>query len=750
MNTLRHDTGSPPGPPGLDDGVQELLACLAPGAVPRALHDFLAARIEADGLADFVEQRLAAFNRAVGVAWVGGGLGSHAEHHYSSAVQAVVQRHLQMCEPRPFRSRVVLTTPPGELHGLGLLAVQAALTLQGAECFNLGLQTPVSEVVQVVKDRAITLVAISASIVLPPGVAGAYLLELRRALPKACAIWVGGEGYVWLRATRVAGVKSFRSVSQAVKVWQKMTQAARPPVAPGPPSRRRRADARAMIEASPAASGEAAASSEALQRTLNELQVHQIELEMQNEELRQTQDRLDGERARYFELYDLAPVGYCTISANGMILKANLTFARMLGLAKTTILAKALSRYIRPLDQDDFYLLRQRIMQTQEPQECDVRLLRADGAHTWVHLQATVAGNEEGGSSLRLALSDINELKKAQQDLIDSEHRYRTLAEGAPAPLLVHDSKEIVYVNPAAIRMFGASSEADIFRAGVLKLVHPQDRDITLQRMRLSAQQRSAAPMFEHKLLKLDGTPLIVEVHSTSIVYDGAPAVQVAMNDITEHRNFEKRQLGAIEHERKRISREVHDQLGQVFTALKLIIQSLPRGALPKEQDSAVMQALETGIAATRRITAELRPRILDDLGLTAALQDLCEQMLGVVDLDFTIDVDAQESLAPSQSLSLFRITQEALTNVVKHAKARHVGIGGGRGKYEYEFRIQDDGLGFMPHSARADAMGLISMQERARIMGGRCNIESTLTQGTLIEISLPLEAAHDDEAAAG
>ena len=175
MNTLRHDTGSPPGPPGLDDGVQELLACLAPGAVPRALHDFLAARIEADGLADFVEQRLAAFNRAVGVAWVGGGLGSHAEHHYSSAVQAVVQRHLQMCEPRPFRSRVVLTTPPGELHGLGLLAVQAALTLQGAECFNLGLQTPVSEVVQVVKDRAITLVAISASIVLPPGVAGALL-----------------------------------------------------------------------------------------------------------------------------------------------------------------------------------------------------------------------------------------------------------------------------------------------------------------------------------------------------------------------------------------------------------------------------------------------------------------------------------------------------------------------------------------------------------------------------------------------
>ena len=737
-------TAGPSNLSDLDEGVPELLAGLAPGAAPHAVQACLSARIHADGLGDFIDQRLPAFNRAVGDAWAGGRLGAHAEHHYSSAVQLVVQAQVRACLPSQFLSRVLLTTPPGELHGLGLLAVQAALTLQGADCFNLGLQSPVSEVVQAVTDWDIKLVAISASIVLPPSVAGAYLLELRRALPKGCAIWVGGEGYAWVRTSPLAGVKSFQSTSQAVKAWQKMTGGLGTPLLHPQP------DARGRPEAPQGASGEDTPSSDALRRTLYELQVHQIELEMQNEELRQTQDRLDAERERYFELYDLAPVGYCTISPKGMILRANLTFASMLGLAKTRLYAKALSRFILQQDQDAFYLLRQRIVQTQEPQVCDVRLLRADRAHTWVHLQATVAGNEEGGGCLRLALSDITELKKVQQDLIDSEHRYRTLAEGAPAPLLVHDGQQIVYANPAASRMFGARSEADLLGTELLKLVHPQDKETSRQRLQLRAVQRSAASMFEQKLLKLDGTPMVVEVHSASITYGGMPAVQVSMKDITAHRKFERRQLGAIEHERKRISREVHDQLGQVFTAIKLILQTLPRGALPWEQNTAIMQALEAGIAATRRITAELRPRILDDLGLTAALYGLCEQMLAVVNLDFNIDVDEQEALDPSQSLSLFRITQEALTNVVKHAAARHVSISGRRGQHAYEFRIQDDGQGFMSRSTRADAMGLISMQERTRIMGGRCTIESTSTQGTLIEIVLPLNATPDHEPAAG
>ena len=234
MKALPASTIGKLSPSGPEDDAKRLLACLTPGAARSAVEHHLADLIQAVGLADFVEQRLPAFNRAVGDAWAGGRLGTHAEHLYTSVVQAVVQGHLLACQPSQFQSRILLTTPPGELHGLGLLAVQAALTLHGADCFSLGLQTPVSEVVQADKDWDITLVAISASVVLRPDVAATYLMALRHALPKGCRIWAGGEGYAWLSASPVAGVKSFQSIPQAVKAWQTMTNGLKTPLAPGP------------------------------------------------------------------------------------------------------------------------------------------------------------------------------------------------------------------------------------------------------------------------------------------------------------------------------------------------------------------------------------------------------------------------------------------------------------------------------------------------------------------------------------
>ena len=211
-----------PGAPVLDAAAQQLLACLAPDSVPGTVRRYIAKLIEADGLAEFALHRLPAFNQAVGDAWAGGRLGIHAEHHYSDAVQALVQSHLLGRQPKDLQQRVLLTTPPGESHVLGLLSVQAALTLQGADCFNLGAQTPVSDVVQAVKDWNITVLAISASIVLRPDVARLYLTALRRAVPRRCAILAGGQGFAFLHASPVAGVKAFHGTEDAVKAWQKI------------------------------------------------------------------------------------------------------------------------------------------------------------------------------------------------------------------------------------------------------------------------------------------------------------------------------------------------------------------------------------------------------------------------------------------------------------------------------------------------------------------------------------------------
>ena len=210
------------GPATLDDAAQKLLNCLAPGRAPDAARDYIANLIATEGLADFAQRRLPVFNRAVGDAWAAGHIGVHAEHHYTDAVLAVVQSHLLQCKPTRLQPRVLLTTPPGELHGLGLLGVQAALALQGAECFNLGTQMPVSDVVQAVKDWDIALVAVSASVLLRPDLARAYAQALRHALPRRCRIWVGGQGFASLQGEPLAGVKLFDGTAAAVKVWQRM------------------------------------------------------------------------------------------------------------------------------------------------------------------------------------------------------------------------------------------------------------------------------------------------------------------------------------------------------------------------------------------------------------------------------------------------------------------------------------------------------------------------------------------------
>ncbi len=210
-------------PLALDDALQQLLRCMGPGSTAGAVRDYIADLIRAEGLACFVEQRLPLFNQAVGEAWAAGRIGVHAEHHYTEAVLVAVQSQLLGHQPTHLQHRVLLTTPPGELHGLGLLGVQAALTLQGAECFSLGTQTPVPDVVQAVKDWGITVLAVSASVALRPELASSYILALRRALPKSCQIWVGGQGFAQLEAAPIAGVKVFHATAQAVKAWQEMT-----------------------------------------------------------------------------------------------------------------------------------------------------------------------------------------------------------------------------------------------------------------------------------------------------------------------------------------------------------------------------------------------------------------------------------------------------------------------------------------------------------------------------------------------
>jgi PAS domain S-box-containing protein len=156
-------------------------------------------------------------------------------------------------------------------------------------------------------------------------------------------------------------------------------------------------------------------SPEAARRALHELRVHQLELEMQNEELRRAQEELEVSRERYFDLYDLAPVGYLTLSEQGLILEANLTAAKLLGVARGALVKHPLSRFVLPEDQDIHFLHRRQLLATGEPQSWELRLLRKDAAPFWVRVEATTAPDADGVSAWRAVVSDISESKRAER-----------------------------------------------------------------------------------------------------------------------------------------------------------------------------------------------------------------------------------------------------------------------------------------------------------------------------------------------
>ncbi|TSA45490.1 MAG: response regulator, partial [Deltaproteobacteria bacterium] len=160
-----------------------------------------------------------------------------------------------------------------------------------------------------------------------------------------------------------------------------------------------------------------AMSPEETRQTLHELRVHQIELTMQNEELRRAQAELDAAQARYFDLYDLAPVGYCTLSEPGLILEANLTAVNLLGAARGALINQRISRFILKEDHNIYYLHRKQLFETGEPQACELRMVKSDGAQFWSRLEATWAQDTDGAPTCRIVLSDIAERKKTEEAL---------------------------------------------------------------------------------------------------------------------------------------------------------------------------------------------------------------------------------------------------------------------------------------------------------------------------------------------
>lgn len=218
-------------------------------------------------------------------------------------------------------------------------------------------------------------------------------------------------------------------------------------------------------------------------------------------------------------------------------------------------------------------------------------------------------------------------------------------------------------------------------------------------------------------------------------------------------RGLSTRLLTAQEDQRRRIAREVHDELGQALTAIKMELASdrRRRGDAPPRGGDAVNELIDGAIRTVRRIATDLRPGALDDLGLVAAMEGAIGEFERRSGVRCRLDVPEDLAVDPLRSTTIFRVLQEALTNVARHASARRVTVSLAQPGTRLRLTVRDNGRGIRKADARrATSLGLVGMRERARLLNGEFRVKGVPGKGTKVELELPVEPTAVTAAAAG
>jgi PAS domain S-box-containing protein len=388
--------------------------------------------------------------------------------------------------------------------------------------------------------------------------------------------------------------------------------------------------------------------------------------------------------------------------------------------------------------------------------------VRADGGE--FPIDASISQVQlHGAEHLIVILRDVTERRQVETALRENERRYRTLFSQAMDGILLLDTEgNIVDVNGSFARMHGYSIE-ELLRMNLSQMDTTESLALAAARMRRI--QTGETLGFEVEHYHQDRHILPLDVAASAIDIDGKMYVLAFHRDITERRRAEqeikrsqqelrglsKAANEALEAERRRTARELHDELGQSLTALKMDLESL-RSALPPDQPeleerALAMHALLDGtIAATRRIAADLRPLMLDDLGLAAALDWLTHNFSKHTGIATDLVIDDTVAQVPEPIASaLYRITQESLTNVAKYAQASAAEIRLERDGDWVQLLVRDNGRGIAASDKdKRGTFGLLGIRERVTLLGGEVAIQGAPGQGSEVRARIPLTAAGD------
>ncbi|MGB6944098.1 MAG: PAS domain S-box protein [Bryobacteraceae bacterium] len=405
--------------------------------------------------------------------------------------------------------------------------------------------------------------------------------------------------------------------------------------------------------------------------------------------------------------------------------------------------------------------------------EIEFRIVRPDGSVRWIRDRGFPI-RDASGKVYRVAgiANDITEGKLAEAALRDSEERFRQLAESINEVfwLTTPDVKRVLYVSPAIRNLFDQPFELGPQETNIeafLETIHPDD----LAGIRKILEAPSAGFEFECRIRRDDGSMRWVRNRGFPIRDPSGRIYRFSgvAEDITDRKEAEEQlkasseQLRALsaslqsarEKEATRIAHQIHDDMGGVLTGLRWELEALEKmihdptdsghlKVVMQNKLAAMMGLTDTTINVVRRIASELRPSILDDLGLVEAIEWQTQQFQTRTGIQCCCECSMQSiPLGDQQSTAVFRIVQEALTNILRHAQATRVGVAVREEDGALVLTVTDDGRGITEaEKLSRESLGLLGMQERAHLIGGCVDIVGAPGRGTTLHVRVPLAKA--------
>jgi chemotaxis family two-component system sensor kinase Cph1 len=472
---------------------------------------------------------------------------------------------------------------------------------------------------------------------------------------------------------------------------------------------RRQAEERLKIRRSEAGDQR---STQDTQRLLNELQVHQIELEMRNEELQETRGEVEAALARYTDLYDFAPVGYFTLDRDGAIRQVNLTGTGLLGVERSRLLNRRFGLFVSEDSRPVFNTFLEKVFAGQGKEAYEITLLRERSQPFWAHLETRVS---EDGQECRAVVTDVTERKQGEEALITSEARYHRLFEAARDGILILDAESgmVVDVNPFLVEMLCYSREQFLEKA-IWDLGFFKD---------IAANKSHFAELQQKEFIQYEDVPLetakgrLINVEFVSHVYqvDHHKVIQCNIRDITERKRAEerlKKAMADLERSNKDLeqfafvtSHDLQEPLRMVSSYTQLLAKRY-EDRLDEDANDFIryavdganrMQALIQDLLSYSRITSSGRPFIRLDLhkALGEAVANLQTM---IIDTGAMVTNDDLPTVKADR-IQLVQVFQNLVWNAIKFRKEEppRVHIWGEREGSEWIISVQDNGIGIDP-----------------------------------------------------